>query len=462
MRPRSWMLWACLALGVGAGACTVDGLPYAVGDGATSVAADAVDAGMLDVDLGAVDAGMLDADSGAEASRDVTPEAGTDAESGVDAACPAGQTRCGTACVDLARDESHCGGCGVACASRMVCLEGRCGCEMFSLSAGVPMRGVAMNLARMTSPLCGYPNLGGGNALYFRVRVPARSHATFRAEPVGSPPWQPTLRVLSSCDARACEDSRTAYAAGGTVVLAVDNTPITARDYTVTVSPQTGNPVGALNMLFETAPLAGAPPSYELAMIPGACEDMAESTAVALGATGEGTSAILPLPFTFTHFGQAVTHFSATRAGFAQLWPGPMGTPLTDLRPRRIGETSELLPGVVAAFWEELRPQATTAASTVRTAAFGSAPDRRFVIEWNDWRFEEGDQHLRFQLKLREAAQAIEFHYCTLAPATQPRVLGAQAVVGIAPVPGYGGVAVSHGAPNAVSTASAFRLTPRM
>lgn len=52
-----------------------------------------------------------------------TPEPTT---SGGSNDCPEGQTRCGDACVDLAGDPAHCGGCDEACADGGVCADGEC------------------------------------------------------------------------------------------------------------------------------------------------------------------------------------------------------------------------------------------------------------------------------------------------------------------------------------------------
>ncbi|HEY8432812.1 MAG TPA: hypothetical protein VIL20_30785, partial [Sandaracinaceae bacterium] len=40
--------------------------------------------------------------------------------------CEEGLTLCGTACVDLRTDRSHCGGCGMACGTDELCQGGTC------------------------------------------------------------------------------------------------------------------------------------------------------------------------------------------------------------------------------------------------------------------------------------------------------------------------------------------------
>ncbi len=73
-------------------------------DAPADVATDTTDAPTVDV-----------ADGG---TTDVTPP--------VDVACPAGLTRCGTSCVNIATDVANCGACGRACASGDACGTGLC------------------------------------------------------------------------------------------------------------------------------------------------------------------------------------------------------------------------------------------------------------------------------------------------------------------------------------------------
>ncbi|MBX7096351.1 MAG: FG-GAP-like repeat-containing protein [Myxococcaceae bacterium] len=74
--------------------------------------------------------------------------------------CPAGQARCGSACVDLNQDRANCGACGTTCAPGVACSSGQCSgvdrCEASMCSGGThcdPATGLCVCSAGLTA--CG-------------------------------------------------------------------------------------------------------------------------------------------------------------------------------------------------------------------------------------------------------------------------------------------------------------------
>jgi hypothetical protein len=64
------------------------------------------------------------ADSQTEAGLDADAADAEPAEGS--ATCDGGSTLCGAECVDVASDDAHCGGCGMACPAAHACQTGRC------------------------------------------------------------------------------------------------------------------------------------------------------------------------------------------------------------------------------------------------------------------------------------------------------------------------------------------------
>jgi len=97
----------------------------------------------------------------------------------------------------------------------------------------------------------------------------------------------------------------------------------------------------------------------------------------------------------------------------------------------------------------------------VRTLSIGTAPARRFVIEWTNWQSVSGasSERLTFQAKLFETTGVIELHYCTINP-VNVRNTGSQATVGVEDSTGLRGNLVGFDFPGSVATATAFRLSP--
>jgi hypothetical protein len=308
---------------------------------------------------------------------------------------------------------------------------------------------------------CGIGDLG--LEVFYTVQLPPLRRVTVRAQPAAGGTWRPRVRAFTECASFSCFDSATTTTDGGAAVLVLDNPSQLPRTMVVSVSPTTQGPGGAFSLSATAAALPMPTESfYSLAMIPAACDEVSAGTTVApmAGWTEDWASEITPLPFPLRFFGADATHVSVSSNGFAQLWTSMAGTPLSPA-------VSSTLPSagppnnLLAAFWDDLAPQSEAAMTTVRTAALGTAPNRRFVIAWNNWRFFAGPagERLDFQAKLFESTGVIEYHYCNLTGPT-PRAGGSGATIGAEDAQGVRGILVAQDAPGVVATGRAFRLLP--
>jgi hypothetical protein len=93
---------------------------------------------------------------------------------------------------------------------------------------------------------------------------------------------------------------------------------------------------------------------------------------------GDDTSLSVPLPFAFPFYG-------ATYRTVTVSTNGSLNVTGADTPPSNVPVPDESPPdGAVHAFWDDL---VVDGASSVRTGPTGTAPDRRFVVEWRDVAF---------------------------------------------------------------------------
>lgn len=155
----------------------------------------------------------------------------------------------------------------------------------------------------------------------------------------------------------------------------------------------------------------------------GASGYVAASNVVAL--TGDDAWANLNLPFPFTYHGRpyskawlhtnGLINFGVEPGNVQQIWVNPT---------MPMAATPN---GVIAPFWDDLNVDSS---ASIRTELLGSAPNRRFVVEWRNVLMQgvaAPNNRVTFELVLHEDGR-IGFHYGTL---TTPIQQGAGATVGL-------------------------------
>ncbi|MFO0650875.1 MAG: hypothetical protein U0326_31915 [Polyangiales bacterium] len=288
-----------------------------------------------------------------------------------------------------------------------------------------------------------------GTVLYYQVRVGAGDQLTLRARP--SAGVDPVIRLLDACGASSCLANANTAGVNAVETLVYRNT---GADRTLTVA--VGGATNATNGFFDLD--VNVRHEYVESSVARACDDMTGGTAV-MGLAGDDTvSAIADLPFAFTLYGERELEFAVSSNGLLQLFPSLMGA-TTNTYDNQPIPTAAAPNRFVAAFWDDLLP---VMGSTVTTRTFGTAPARRFVVQWGSFAiFGDDTARLTFQAKLFEGSNAIELHYCTLTPGMMTgRATGDSATIGIESADGASGVQHSHNAAMSVSTTAAIRFTP--
>jgi hypothetical protein len=170
-------------------------------------------------------------------------------------------------------------------------------------------------------------------------------------------------------------------------------------------------------------------------------------------ASADDVDATVPAPFTLYFFGLPVpmgTTLHVSSNGYISLTPPPSSLVETS------GGTipSSMAPnGLVAAYWTDL----ITGPDGVCVATVGSAPSRRFVVQWKNAGFYPipvppapipPTGRASFELIYNETDRSIDFLYETIMG--EPAMASTRAAVGIENVAGTGGFAICAGGRRAV------------
>ncbi|GAB2888646.1 carboxypeptidase regulatory-like domain-containing protein [Streptomyces mayteni] len=168
------------------------------------------------------------------------------------------------------------------------------------------------------------------------------------------------------------------------------------------------------------------------------------SATTATGITGDDAFGTVRLPFAFRHYG--VDHDTAYVGtnGFLSFTAGSV-LPVNSRIPSG-GQPN----AAVMAFWDDLVVDAQAA---IRTGVSGTAPQRRFAVEWSNVLIYGTNDRISFQVVLGEAG-GLTIEY--LAVPDTPRARGDSATIGIESANGGRGVQFSYNRP-VLAAGTAFR-----
>ena len=300
----------------------------------------------------------------------------------------------------------------------------------------------------------------------FQVTIPTNSRFTVTTVAT----WDMTLNVIGAPVANCGTGMGTGMTClgssdgiTGTETVTINNTALTPLVVFVLIDGWQSTQLGSFELT--TTTILIPPPAYTKTTIAQACQGMTGATALLGPATtplisDDAVSGTLALPFAFTFFGAAQTHYAVTNNGLLQFFTSAAGIGDSDYANTPI-PTSVTPNGFAAPFWDDLYPTGTT---VIQTITSGTAPNRKMTVEWFDASFYPSarPERLQFQAQLYETSNVIEFHYCNLAPGagSLPETTGASATIGLENAAGTDGVQHSTNTASAVSTANALRFTP--
>lgn len=308
---------------------------------------------------------------------------------------------------------------------------------------------VGQNLAdgREAPSACATPGREG-NALYYAVRVGAGEQLTLLASRAESG-IAPTLRLFAACGDAAC--LARSSPSGSSSRLSYTNATGAAQTLRFAMNLTDG---GVTTAARANLTVSVSRPAYTVTTVPASCESI--TAGVLADAVGDDVgTASLPLPFSFTYFGQPVSGWSASTNGYLQLWPtagrsaGALGA---------VELPSSTAPGgMVAPFWDDLI--VTSGIGDIRAGGF-DAGGRHLTVQWTNAQFccnASSADRLTFQVKLF-ATGVVEYHYCDLSGVA--RVNGSNASIGMQDPVGLRGVSYAARRADAVRTGFGLRFTP--
>jgi hypothetical protein len=312
------------------------------------------------------------------------------------------------------------------------------------------MQDTGAALERRLSSSCA-TTTSGAPLLYYAATVPANTTARVRVTPSGS--FNGTIRVFQTCAPTTCTSYRDAAGAGMLEEAVWRNGTATAQTYIIAIGGSATNETGTFSIELDLPP----DPYLVTRTMSASCEDLSAGTVLPIMGDDSATGAPIPLPFTFSYFGDTATHWGANTNGLMQLFAGPIGSASTSFSNTDLSTPNSAIPGGLAIFWDDLT---VNAPAVVRHATIGPMGSRRFVLEWfNVSPLGSATDIMRFQIKLSEGSNIIEYHYCAASGST--RSTGDSATIGIQNIAATRSLGVSFNMAGSTAAGTLVRFIPR-
>lgn len=335
-----------------------------------------------------------------------------------------------------------------------------------ALTVGIPVTNQSI-VAGVAAPTACLPG-STGPTVFYSLSVPAGEGRTVRVNSTGAP-FNPSLRALDSCTATTCSSS--SDIAGSIETLSVVNSGTMAQTFIIAVGSPMGTTAGTFTILVTR-------PAYVVTRPATACVDLSMAADVPF-TIGTGAPAVygddmaIPstaLPFTFSYFGQPITHASYTTNGLVTVSVGPGANAVQNSYGAPI-PTPALPNNLIAAFWDDMNGNAGSMAH-LRMLTTGVMPNRRFIVQWGNvapyagggGMGNLGPERVTYQLQLVETSNVLEFHYCSAASngGTGGFETGALGFVGIEDATASDqSIGLGANTAGVISTTQAYRFTPQ-
>jgi hypothetical protein len=199
------------------------------------------------------------------------------------------------------------------------------------------------------------------------------------------------------------------------------------------------------------APVAGGT-NYVMTSVP---YDFVDASTGTNGPTGDDNSTTVTLPFPFTFYGVTLTQLVVSTNGYVAA-PGQPGNVFSNVAIPTSGTPNHF----IAPYWDDLEVAGGGGAATgwCRTLTTGVAPNRRFVIHWNDAERYQTANKISFQIILDEGTNAIT----TTMISTSVGATGGSATAGIEDAAGALGVQqfLNNAAGAVAGTSVRYTFTP--